>query len=134
MNDDASTYEVPEYIISRIQPLIELDYPTLDEESAILSYNVDFAPESLVRMCADFLQESHRHRLDYSTRDGIHIMRYAMKLHHVLERPIEEAFHQAVEQVLGPDAEDFEKRKESLIQDNFVDFGTLFGLREDDES
>ncbi len=136
MNEDASTFEVPEYILSRIQPQIELRYPDPEEELQILQYHVDFAPESLLRMTADFLQESHRHRLDYSTRDGVHILRYAIRLHRVLGEDLEDAFHRAVAQVLGPDAEDFEKRKAALIDDRFTDFGELFGLEgleEDDE-
>ena len=32
MNDDASTYELPEYIHSRLQPQIHLDFPEHDEE------------------------------------------------------------------------------------------------------
>jgi len=129
MNDDASTYEVPEYIVSRLQPLIALEYPTLEDAAAILHYNVDFAPESLLRQCAGFLQDSHRHRLDYTLRDGINILRFAIKLHHVRDMPLEDAFHEAVRRVLGPDAEDFEARaREALIQEgNMVDFASLFG-------
>ena len=135
MNDDASTYEIPEYIISRIQPLIALDYPNLEEELAILRYNVDFAPDDLLEMCAEFLQDSHRHRLDYTTRDGINVMRYALKLQDrkpELETPA--AFRQAVEQVLGKDADDFEARaRESMIDDNMVSFEDLFGFQGDDD-
>ncbi|KAA3608665.1 MAG: AAA family ATPase [Planctomycetota bacterium] len=133
MNDDASTYEIPEYILSRIQPLIALGYPDLEEEMAILRYNVNFAPDDLLRMCAEFLQQSHSYRLDYSTRDGINIMRFALKLEKVKGTPIEEAFHQAVSQVLGEGAEDLETRsREALIQDNMIDFGSLFGTLEDE--
>lgn len=127
MNDDASTYEIPEYIISRIQPMIALEYPDGVEEFAILQYNVDFAPENLLRMCVDFLQESHRYRLDYSTRDGINIMRYALKMNERRGIPLEEAFHRAVTQVLGEGAEDFEARaRGALIDDNVVDFSSFF--------
>ena len=129
MNDDASTYEVPEYIMSRVQPLVALEYPDGDEERAILEYNVSFAPDSLVRLCVDFLQESHKHRLDYSTRDGINILRYALKLHHRAGEALEAAFHRAVTAVLGEGAENFEERaREGLISDtNFVSFEELFG-------
>lgn len=128
MNDDASTYEIPEYIISRIQPMIALEYPDLDDELAILKYNVDFAPESLLRMCAEFLQESHRHRLDYSTRDGINIMRFAIKLNARMGLPLDSAFHRAIVQILGEGAEDFEARAQSaMIQDNAVSFESFFG-------
>ncbi len=40
MNDDASTYELPEYIHSRLQPQIQLDFPEHDEEKAILAENL----------------------------------------------------------------------------------------------
>ncbi|MEM7164243.1 MAG: AAA family ATPase [Planctomycetota bacterium] len=128
MNDDASTYEIPEYIISRIQPMVALEYPSEQEELAILQYNVDFAPENLLQMCTEFLQESHRYKLDYSTRDGINIMRYALKLRTVQELSIEEAFERGIQQVLGEGARDFEARaREALIDDNVIDFESMFG-------
>ena len=40
MNDDASTYELPEYIHSRLQPQIFLDFPEHDEEKRILRENL----------------------------------------------------------------------------------------------
>ncbi len=130
MNDDASTYEIPEYIISRIQPMISLEYPELDEELAILQYNVNFAPENLLQMCAEFLQESHRFQLDYSTRDGISIMRYVLKLqsrNNTLS--LDDAFGQAVRQVLGEGADDFESRaRGQLIDDNVMNFSSFFGM------
>ena len=36
MNDDASTFELPEYIHSRLQPQIFIDFPERDEEYQIL--------------------------------------------------------------------------------------------------
>ena len=99
-----------------------------EEELAILQYNVNFAPDDLLQMCTAFLQESHKYRLDYSTRDGINIMRYALKLRSVKDLTIEEAFEQGVNQVLGEGARDFEARaREALIDDNVVDFESMFG-------
>ncbi|MBM4013753.1 MAG: AAA family ATPase [Planctomycetes bacterium] len=115
MNDDASTYEVPEYMVSRIQPLIFVDFPERDEELQVLQYNVDFAPAQLLELTVSFLQDAHRHNLDYSTRDGINIMRYALKLHGARKSPLEDAFHQAVKQILGDDAENFEQRAAGLF-------------------
>ena len=40
MNDDASTYELPEYIHSRLQPQIHLEFPEHDEEKRILAENL----------------------------------------------------------------------------------------------
>ena len=45
MNDDASTYEVPEYIRSRIQPLISVEYPDMDEEQGRAGPFVDVVDE-----------------------------------------------------------------------------------------
>jgi len=79
MNDDASTYEVPEYIQSRLQPQIELEFPSKDAEKDILRLNVPFAPSELLEQAARFLQRAHRFDLPYTVRDGIHILRYALK-------------------------------------------------------
>jgi len=115
MNDDASTYEVPEYMVSRIQPLVFVDFPEKDEELEILKYNVDFAPADLLELTVNFLQQAHRHNLNYSTRDGINIMRYALKLKHARHVPIEEAFHRSVTSILGEGAENFEERASGLF-------------------
>lgn len=115
MNDDASTYEVPEYMVSRIQPLVQVDFPDRDEELQILQYNVDFAPPDLLELTVGFLQEAHRHNLNYSTRDGINIMRYALKLAGTRGLARDEAFHRAVRQVLGEGAENFEERASGLF-------------------
>ena len=40
MNDDASTFDLPEYIHSRLQPQITLDFPERHEEYAILKENL----------------------------------------------------------------------------------------------
>ena len=108
MNDDASTYEVPDYIISRLQPMIQLEYPQKDEEMAILKYNLNFAPVDILELTVDFLQKTHKVQLDVSIRDGINIVRYAMKIkgHQKKEKKItwEDAFQKSIEQVLGKDA------------------------------
>jgi len=128
MNDDASTYEVPEYMLSRIQPLITVEFPEREEEMRILRYNVDFAPDDLLALTVDFLQEAHRYNLDYSTRDGINIMRYSLKLRHAGEVEIKDAFQRAVTQVLGKGAERFEERAAGLMfQGNLQDLGDMLG-------
>lgn len=111
MNDDASTYEVPEYVQSRLQPLIEVGAPDRDETRRILAYNVDFAPDDLLDLTSDFLAGARRYRLGYTTRDGVNIIRYALKLENrKLESSRDAAFGRAVEQVLGEGAADFEAR------------------------
>jgi len=79
MNDDASTFELPEYIHSRLQPQILIDFPEREEELLILKTNLPFADKEILDYVVDFLQVSHEANERYSVRDGINIARYAMK-------------------------------------------------------
>ncbi|MFX1378823.1 MAG: AAA family ATPase [Promethearchaeota archaeon] len=79
MNADASTYEIPEYIQSRLQPKIYIDFPNRVDELKILKYNLPFASKELLEYCADFLQNAHIHDEPYTVRDGINILRYYIK-------------------------------------------------------
>src|SRR6195952_2560645 len=80
MNDDSSTFELPEYIHSRLQPQILIDFPEKDEEYQILKENIPFAEERVLQYVTDFLQQAHAADERYSVRDGINIARYAIKL------------------------------------------------------
>ncbi|MEW6262520.1 MAG: AAA family ATPase [Thermodesulfobacteriota bacterium] len=80
MNDDASTFEIPEYIHSRLQPQILIDFPEPEEEKLILKQNLPFADEALLNYVVTFLQLAHRHGERYTVRDGINVARYALKL------------------------------------------------------
>ena len=80
MNDDASTFEIPEYIHSRLQPQIFIDFPEAEEERLILSQNLPFADQELVNYVVLFLQLAHGRNERYTVRDGINIARYALKL------------------------------------------------------
>src|SRR5437016_14024745 len=80
MNDDASTFELPEYIHSRLQPQILIDFPERDEEYQILKENLPFAEDRILQYVTDFLQQAHAADERYSVRDGINIARYAIKL------------------------------------------------------
>lgn len=79
MNDDASTFELPEYIHSRLQPQIFIDFPEREEELVILKSNLPFADEEILEYVVDFLQTAHEADERYSVRDGINIARYALK-------------------------------------------------------
>jgi MoxR-like ATPase len=79
MNDDASTFELPEYIHSRLQPQILIDFPEREEELLILKTNLPFADEEILDYVVDFLQTAHEANERYSVRDGINIARYALK-------------------------------------------------------
>jgi MoxR-like ATPase len=105
MNDDASTYELPDYIHSRLQPQIQLDFPDRDEEKAILAENLPFADEEILQYVTDFLQAAHEADERYTARDGINIARYALK--RLKDGPpleIDGALRDAIERVLGSDA------------------------------
>ncbi|RLB08585.1 MAG: MoxR family ATPase [Deltaproteobacteria bacterium] len=79
MNDDASTFELPEYISSRLQPQIYVDFPERDEELRILRSNLPFADDEILDYVVNFLQAAHDADEKYSVRDGINIARYALK-------------------------------------------------------
>jgi MoxR-like ATPase len=112
MNEDESTYEVPDYILSRLQPTLTLGFPDRDDEMAILKYHLPFAQEDLLALTVEFLQQSHKLKLDFSTRDGLNILRYAIKRMaqdpaHPIGRDV--AWREALFCVLGDDAADLEE-------------------------
>ncbi len=80
MNDDASTFDLPEYIHSRLQPQIMIDFPERDEEYQILKENLPFAEERVLQYVTDFLQQAHAADESYTARDGINVARFAIKL------------------------------------------------------
>ena len=134
MNDDASTYEVPDYILSRLQPTLPLEFPDREDEMAILRYHLPFAADEMLAMTVDFLQEAHDLDLDYSPRDGIHILQYAIKrLAQVRDHPLsqDEAWSESLLKVLGEEALDLEglvQGRQQALGDEPppMDFGDIF--------
>jgi MoxR-like ATPase len=106
MNDDASTFDLPEYIHSRLQPQILIDFPERDEEFAILRENLPFGEERILEYITDFLQNAHSADERYTVRDGINIGRYATKLRHLAKDEISyrQALHTALIETLGEEA------------------------------
>lgn len=88
MNDDASTFELPDYIHSRLQPQIFIDFPDREEEFMILKANLPFADDVILEYVVDFLQAAHDANERYSVRDGINVARYALKRLHKAGGPI----------------------------------------------
>lgn len=139
MNEDESTYEVPDYILSRLQPTLTLGFPERDDELAILRYHLPFAEPELLTLTVDFLQQAHELRLDFSPRDGITILRYAIKRmaqnpKHPLSR--DKAWREALSFVLGDDAADLEsaaRRKRRALggQHSPLGLGDLFFAPDD---
>ena len=106
MNDDASTFDVPDYIQSRLQPQIEVGFPPAEEELEILQVNLPEAPEEILKWVSEFLQQGHHAKKPYSTRDGVNIARYAIKQLHLNQGTTLGAVEQALLQILGEDAHD----------------------------
>ncbi len=104
MNDDSSTYELPEYIHSRLQPQICVDFPERDEELAILRSNLPGFNEELLKYTVDFLQTAHREDENYTVRDGLTAARFAARLMSMKGMDEREALEKAVISILGEDA------------------------------
>jgi len=79
MNDDASTFDLPEYIHSRLMPVIVIDFPEADEARAILKQNLPFSNDEVLGYVVSFLQAAHAGDEPFTVRDGINIARYAIK-------------------------------------------------------
>jgi MoxR-like ATPase len=106
MNDDASTFELPEYIHSRLQPQIWIDFPERDEEFLILKENLPFADDGILNYVTDFLQRAHAADERYTARDGINIGRFAIKLRSLATQPEHErqALETAIVEIVGEEA------------------------------
>lgn len=106
MNEDASCFELPEYIKSRLQPQIICESPDRSEERRILESNLPHASPVVLDYVVDFLEAAHKDDASLSVRDGVHIAHYAGKLVDFEAdsgRQLDpgEAVVMAVEQVLG---------------------------------
>lgn len=80
MNDDASCFELPDYIKSRLQPQITLNAPDRAEERRILEANLPNTVPAVLDYVADFLDLAHQADEPLSVRDGVNIATYAGKI------------------------------------------------------
>ena len=137
MNQDSSTFEIPEYILSRVQPSIELSFPDEFEELEILRYHLPKAPEDLLDLCLKFLQKSHQFELPYSLRDGLNIARYAVRLAASEGQKPVDYFNKSLVQILGEEALNLDamiaRKQQILSQYTFEDFEDLLGGNTDEE-
>jgi len=137
MNEDSSTFEIPDYIMSRLQPGIELGFPGRDDEMRILSYNLPFADEDVLNLCVNYLQRAHGLDLPYSIRDGINAVRYTLKQKKSSPQAVvPDLFATAIKQILGAEALDLDalavKRKLSGESLPRMSMGDIF-FPDDDE-
>lgn len=129
MNEDESTFEIPDYILSRLQPTLTLGHPNRDDELAILRYHLPFATEDMLNLTVEFLQESHGLKLDFSTRDGINVLRYALKrIASEPDHPLSKdaAWQESLLKCLGDDALDLKslaEQKGQTLGGNVVPMG-----------
>ena len=104
MNDDASTFDIPEYIHSRLQPQILIEFPDEEEERLILQRNVPFAPPQVLDYVVSFLSAAHSNDEPFTVRDGINVARYALKrLSQEPGRDLVDALSEAARMTLGED-------------------------------
>ena len=104
MNEDSSTFDLPDYIHSRLQPQILIDFPERLEELAILRANLPFAEDQILEYVTEFLQRSHAAEERFTVRDGINAARYAMKLKSQTGLDQTQALYKALSETLGEDA------------------------------
>jgi hypothetical protein len=130
MNQDDSTYEIPDYILSRLQPTLQVGFPNRKDELAILEYHLPFAEADILELTVDFLQQAHSLKLDFSARDGINVLRYAIKRlaaqdsGHPLSK--DKAWHEAIVACLGDEALDLAalaERKRQALGGNTLPMG-----------
>ena len=126
MNNDESTFEIPDYILSRLQPTLHMSMPSYEDEIEILRYHLPFSEEELLKMTVEFLQKSHQLDLEFSPRDGIHILQYALKrLSQEKDHPLskDDVWNESISKVLGEDAMDLDslaaKNSRALQNENF---------------
>jgi MoxR-like ATPase len=129
MNQDDSTFEIPDYILSRLQPTLTLTFPEKNDEMEILKYHLPFVEEQLIMLTVEFLQKSHKLKLDFSPRDGINVIRYAIKrLAQHPDHPLsqDEAWKESLLNCLGEEAldlDDLAEKKKHDLGGNIVPMG-----------
>ena len=129
MNNDESTFEIPDYILSRLQPTLQMNMPSYEDELEILRYHLPFSEEELLKMTVDFLQKSHQLDLEFSPRDGIHILQYALKrLSQKTDHPIskDQVWKESISKVLGEEALDLDSlaaKNQRSLHDQHIPMG-----------
>ncbi|HNY29843.1 MAG TPA: MoxR family ATPase [Fibrobacteria bacterium] len=113
MNEDGSTFDLPDYVVSRLQPRIEIGFPGALEEERILAHHAPRAEAELRAMCVAYLQDAHDLDLPFSVRDGINLVRLATRLGSSDGTSAMESFPEAVRRVLGPEALDLRSLRRS---------------------
>ncbi|MEE8397250.1 MAG: MoxR family ATPase [bacterium] len=120
MNDDSSTYEIPEYILSRLQPQVRVEFPSAEEEKEILQVNLPYTDEELLDIVSQYLGRCHRFGTPVTSRDGIHIVRYAERLVEKIGLAPPDAIQQSAEQIVGEENALFLDPSHEPPQEQFI--------------
>lgn len=81
MNHDPSTYTLPQYIESRLKPIITVKRPKNQEIIDIVSRQVPYAGEELINSIVEFLARREGNEgVEFSLRDALEITQYASRL------------------------------------------------------
>jgi hypothetical protein len=97
MNTDASVYELPGYIQSRLKPKIELVNPPWEMQAKIVRAKCPQVDKDLLRTVLLKLKTREGKGIRDSTRDMLTLAQYAQKLRH---QGADDALERAVSQVL----------------------------------
>lgn len=91
LNDDYSAFTIPQFIESRLKPIIPVSFPTPQELKQILESHLPCADEELTLGIVEYLSEKKEmgELLEYSIRDALHIAAIAMKLSHNMKKKID---------------------------------------------
>jgi MoxR-like ATPase len=104
-----------------LQPTLTLGFPNRDDEMKILHYHLPFAKAELLELTVEFLQKAHELKLDFSPRDGLNLLRFAIKrMAQDNKHPLSQdaAWREALLCVLGEEAGDLDelaRRKRSAM-------------------
>jgi len=98
MNQDASVYELPGYIQSRLKPRIDLVNPPWELQEKILRLKCPAVEDALLREVFRLLKGRVKRGLHDSTRDMLSLAQYAQKLRNVdVSDPLKRAAAQVLE-------------------------------------
>jgi MoxR-like ATPase len=98
MNQDASVYELPGYIQSRLKPHVEVVSPPWELQEKILRLKCPAVEEAVLACVFDTLRDRVKRGLHDSTRDMLSLAQYAQKLKQAgVENPLECAAAQVLE-------------------------------------
>jgi MoxR-like ATPase len=148
MNDDASTYDLPGYIQSRLKPRIEIVPPGAAMQERIVRHKapdvdadlLDGLFNDLLKRASDAAEPTAEPAAEPTPRDLLNLAFYAQKLRRVgFEEPLQHAARQVLGGYEGYELADADGDLQSVLEDADEDFEAdealdkLLGQDEDDD-